>query len=125
MIICSYSENLYTEEETKYNELDKQSFINEVRNHLKELKKIPKTNNSRKSSNVIYVIINPQPGQVRGDWSVRKKNKIYSNHRTKMNAINEARKIARKCKATVMVQNMNGLFIKTFKPRVKRNNKSV
>lgn len=73
MIICSYSENLYTEEEAKYNELDKQSFINEVRNHLKELKKIPKTNNSRKSSNVIYVIINPQPGQVRGDWSVRKK----------------------------------------------------
>jgi hypothetical protein len=119
MILCSYSEKLYSKEEITYNELDKQSFINEIKTHLRELKKIPETNNSIKSSNVIYVLINPQPGQVRGDWSVRENGKIYSNHRTKMKAIEEAKKIARKRNLTVMVQKMDGLFNKSFKPRSK------
>jgi hypothetical protein len=107
-----------------YNELDKQCFINEIKTHLKEINKIPKTDGFIKSSNVIYVLINPQPGQVRGDWSVHINDKIHSNHRTKIKAINEAKKIARKYKSTVMVQNINGLFNKSFKPREKKLNKS-
>jgi len=119
MIICSYSEKLYSKEENNYNYLDKQSFINEIRKHLKEIKKIPETYNSIESSKVIYVLINPQPGQVRGDWSVRENGKVYSNHRTKKKAIEEARKVARKFNAIVKVQNMDGLFNKSFKPRLK------
>jgi len=73
----------------------------------------------RKSSNVIYVVSKPQPGQVRGDWAVRGHGKIYSHHRKKETAINQARKIARKRNATVMVQNIDGTFSEGFKPKTK------
>jgi len=71
----------------------------------------------RKPSNVIYVVSKPQPGEVRGDWAVRSHGKIFSHHKTKENAINEARKIAKKRNATVMVQNTDGTFSDGFKPR--------
>lgn len=72
---------------------------------------------SRTPSNVIYVVNRPQPGQVQGDWAVRGHGKIYSQHRTKENAIDAARKIAREKNATVMVQNTDGTFSEGFKPR--------
>ncbi len=75
------------------------------------------TKKARKPSNVIYVVSNPQPGEVRGDWAVRGHGKIYSHHKTKENAINEARKVAKKKEATVMVQNTDGTFSEGFKPR--------
>jgi hypothetical protein len=71
----------------------------------------------RKPSNVIYVVSKPQPGEVRGDWAVRGHGKIYSHHKTKENAINEARKIAKQRNATVMVQNTDGTFSQGFKPK--------
>ena len=71
----------------------------------------------RKPSNVIYVVNRPQPGQVKGDWAVRGHGKIYSQHRTKENAIDAARKIAKERNATVMVQNTDGTFSEGFKPR--------
>jgi hypothetical protein len=71
----------------------------------------------RKPANVIYVVSKPQPGEVRGDWAVRSHGKIFSHHKTKENAINEARKIAKKRDATVMVQNTDGTFSDGFKPR--------
>lgn len=73
-----------------------------------------------KPSNVIYVVSKPQPGQVRGDWAVRSHGKIYSYHRKKEKAIEEARKIARDRDATVMVQNTDGTFSEGFKPRPKK-----
>ena len=76
-----------------------------------------KPEKTRKPSNVIYVVSSPQPGEVRGDWAVRGHGKIYSHHKTKENAINEARKIAKKRDATVMVQNTDGTFSEGFKPR--------
>jgi len=71
----------------------------------------------RKPSNVIYVVNDPQPGQVKGDWAVRGHGKIYSHHRTKENAIKKAREVARERDATVMVQNTDGTFSDVFKPR--------
>ncbi len=76
-----------------------------------------KSESHRKPSNVIYVVSKPQPGEVRGDWAVRGHGKIFSHHKTKENAINEARKIAKKRNATVMVQNTDGTFSNGFKPR--------
>lgn len=72
---------------------------------------------SKKPSNVIYVVSNPQPGEVRGDWAVRSHGKFYSHHKTKEKAIEEARKIAKKRDATVLVQNTDGTFSTGFKPR--------
>jgi len=72
---------------------------------------------ARKPSNVIYVASDPQPGEVKGDWAVKDHDKTYSHHKTKENAINEARKIAKKRDATVMVQNTDGTFSDGFKPR--------
>jgi len=74
-------------------------------------------NKARKPSNVIYVASDPQPGEVKGDWAVKDHDKTYSHHKTKENAINEARKIAKKRNATVMVQNTDGTFSDGFKPR--------
>ena len=71
----------------------------------------------RKPSNVIYVVSKPQPGEVRGDWAVRSHGKIFSHHKTKEKAIEEARKIAKKRDATVMIQNTDGTFSDGFKPR--------
>lgn len=72
---------------------------------------------TKKPSNVVYVVSSPQPGEVRGDWAVKDHEKTYSHHKTKENAINEARKIAKKRDATVMVQNTDGTFSEGFKPR--------
>lgn len=72
---------------------------------------------TRKPSNVIYVVSNPQPGEVRGDWGVRDHDKFFSHHKTKENAIEAARKIAKERDATVMVQNTDGTFSDGFKPR--------
>lgn len=79
--------------------------------------KIPK---QRKPSNVIYVVSKPQPGQKKGDWAVRSHGKIYSHHRLKKIAIKEARKIAIKKNATVMIQKTDGTFSDGFKPRTKK-----
>ena len=73
----------------------------------------------KKPSNVIYVVSKPQPGEVRGDWAVRSHGKIFSHHKTKENAIKAARKVARKRKATVLVQNTDGTFSDGFKPKTK------
>lgn len=72
---------------------------------------------TRKPSNVIYVVSKPQPGEVRGDWAVRSHSKIFSHHKTKENAIKQARKIAKEKNATVMVQNTDGTFSEGFKPK--------
>lgn len=74
-------------------------------------------NNHRKPSNVIYVVSKPQPGQVKGDWAVRGHGKIYSHHRIKANAVKQARKIAKEKQSTVMIQNTDGKFKQSFKPR--------
>jgi hypothetical protein len=71
----------------------------------------------RKPSNVIYVVSKPQPGQVRGDWAVRSHGKIFSHHRKKQAAIKAARKIAKEREATVLVQNTDGTFSESFKPK--------
>jgi len=75
---------------------------------------------SRKPSNVIYVVSKPQPGEVKGDWAVRSHGKIFSHHKTKEKAIEEARKIAVKREATVMIQNTDGTFSDGFKPKPKK-----
>lgn len=79
--------------------------------------KIVNEEKTRKPSNVIYVVSSPQPGEVRGDWGVRDHNKFFSHHKTKEKAIEEARNIAKKKGATVMVQNTDGTFSEGFKPR--------
>ncbi|HDQ16200.1 MAG TPA: DUF2188 domain-containing protein [Bacteroidetes bacterium] len=73
----------------------------------------------KKSPNVVYVVSKPQPGEVRGDWAVRSRGKIFSHHKTKATAIKEARKIAKQRDATVLVQNTDGTFSDGFKPRKK------
>ncbi len=83
-------------------------------------KGILKASKHRKPSNVIYVVSKPQPGQKKGDWAVRSHGKIYSHHRLKKSAIKEARKIAIKKDATVMVQKTDGTFSDGFKPRSKK-----
>jgi hypothetical protein len=80
---------------------------------------IAKKEKHRKPSNVIYVVSRPQPGQVKGDWAVRSHGKIFSHHRNKKNAIQEARKIARERNSTVLIQNTDGTFSQGFKPRSK------
>lgn len=71
----------------------------------------------KKTPNVVYVLSNPQPGEVRGDWAVKNEGNIISHHKTKENAIDAARKIAREKDATVMVQNTDGTFSEGFKPK--------
>jgi len=90
-----------------------------VEKQKEEIKKENKEKITKKSSNVIYVVSKPQPGQVRGDWAVRSHGKIYSHHRTKENAIKAARKIAKKREATVLVQNTDGTFSKSYKNKTK------
>ena len=75
---------------------------------------------SRKPSNVIYVVSKPQPGQVKGDWAVRGHGKIYSQHKKKESAIEQARKIAQQKNATVLIQNIDGTFSSSFKPKQKK-----
>lgn len=75
---------------------------------------------SKKPSNVIYVVSKPQPGQVKGDWAVRSHGKIYSHHRKKEVAIKQARKIAEGKNATVLVQNIDGTFSQSYKPKQKK-----
>ncbi|UCB58241.1 MAG: DUF2188 domain-containing protein [Thermoplasmatales archaeon] len=99
--------NLKKEEESVSN-LDKK---------VDELIEKSKQKHTRKTSNVIYVVSKPQSGEVKGDWAVRSHGKIYSHHKTKKKAIEEARKIAVKKDATVMVQNTDGTFSNGFKPR--------
>lgn len=111
---------LDTNEEKIYKGSCRQCVVNEIRKHVAELEKRPKKNKPRKPSNAIYVVIRPQPGQVRGDWTIQGYGKIYSSHRTKMTAIKKARKIARKHSSTVMVQNTDGTFNRSFKPRSKK-----
>ena len=72
---------------------------------------------TKESSNIIYVVSSPQPGEVRGDWGVRDNDKFFSHHKTKEKAIEEARIIAKKKGATVKVQNTDGSFSDEFKPR--------
>jgi hypothetical protein len=74
----------------------------------------------KKPSNVIYVVSKPQPGQVKGDWAVRGHGKIYSHHRLKDSAIKQARKIAKEKNATVLIQNTDGTFSGSFKPKQKK-----
>ena len=82
-------------------------------------KEAKESETKRKAANVIYVVSKPQPGQVKGDWAVRSHGKIYSHHRTKVNAIKAAREIAKKKDATVLIQNTDGTFSDGFKPRSK------
>jgi hypothetical protein len=77
-------------------------------------KKIPPP---KKPPNVIYVVSKPQPGQVKGDWAVRGHGKIYSHHRLKESAITQARKIAKQKGATVLIQNTDGTFSGSYKPK--------
>ena len=79
--------------------------------------KLKKDAKAKKPSNVIYVVSSPQAGEVRGDCAVRSHGKFFSHHKTKEKAIEEARKIAKKRGATVMVQNTDGTFSNGFKPR--------
>ena len=140
-ILDEYSETLETTSKSKKTENPKNEHVwrnveaieeNVDNIHIKNAKKpssevekrvdtiIEKTKKKhRKPSNVIYVVNNPQPGQVRGDWAVRGHGKIFSHHRTKENAIKKAREIAVKKEATVMVQNTDGTFSDGFKPRSK------
>jgi hypothetical protein len=76
-----------------------------------------KTMNKRKPSNVIYVVNKPQPGQVRGDWAVRSHRKIISHHRKKENAIQKAKRVAKKTNATVLIQKTDGTFNRGLKPK--------
>jgi hypothetical protein len=80
-------------------------------------KKIP---SPKKPPNVIYVVSKPQPGQVKGDWAVRGHGKIYSHHRLKESAITQARKIAKQKGATVLIQNIDGTFSGSYKPKQKK-----
>lgn len=139
-ILDEYSETLKTGSKKKSKTKEKQHLWRNVDKieenidniHIKNAKKpsnqvqkkvdtiIEKTKKKHRApSNVIYVVTNPQPGQVRGDWAVRGHKKIYSHHRKKENAIKKAREIARKKEATVMVQNTDGTFSDGFKPRSK------
>jgi len=91
--------------------------VTEVDKKVDKLIEKNKEKHKRKPSNVIYVVSKPQPGEVKGDWAVRSHGKIFSHHKTKEKAIEEARKIAKKRDATVMVQNTDGTFSDGFKPR--------
>jgi hypothetical protein len=75
---------------------------------------------AKKPSNVIFVVSKPQPGQVKGDWAVRGHGKIYSHHRLKESAIKQARKIAKQKNATVLIQNTDGTFSGSYKPKQKK-----
>jgi len=95
---------------------DKKSIKKTIeKNNKKTVSKNEKVNN--KPTNVIYVVNKPQPGQVKGDWAVRSHGKIFSHHRTQENAIKQARKIAKKKNATVLVQGTNGKFRESFKTK--------
>ena len=68
----------------------------------------------------LYVVNHLQPGNNRGNWAVRNKNKIFSSHRTKKVAIKNARILAKKRETRVLVQNIHGRFSYGFNP--KKNN---
>jgi len=107
-------DSLHIEKATKP-QTDVEKTVDSLIEKFKSVEEKPEK--ARKPSNVIYVVSSPQPGEVRGDWAVRGHGKIYSHHKTKENAINEARKVAKKRGATVMVQNTDGTFSEGFKPR--------
>jgi hypothetical protein len=83
----------------------------------KEVKPTVEKEITKKSSNVIYVVSKPQPGQVKGDWAVRSRGKIFSHHRKQENAIKAAKKIAKEKDATVMIQGTDGKFREGLKPK--------
>jgi len=135
-ILVEYKETLYTSSHAS-KKGKKQVFsdqriwrdkIKKVEKPVTELeKKVDKiisrnieTPASKKPPNVIYVVSKPQPGQVKGDWAVRSHGKIYSHHRKKEVAIKEARKIAEGKNATVLVQNIDGTFSQSYKPKQKK-----
>ena len=92
--------------------------------YLKKSDKIQKTNNKekikdiKKKIDVIYVVNRIQPGN-RGNWAIKRKNKFYSNHRTKKTAIKQAKILAKKTKSRILVQNANGRFIYGLNPNKK------
>jgi len=94
--------------------------VTEVDKKVDQLIEKNKKKHKKTPSNVIYVVSKPQPGEVKGDWAVRSHGKIFSHHKTKEKAIEEARKIAVKREATVMIQNTDGTFSDGFKPRTKK-----
>jgi hypothetical protein len=118
---CSYNDILYTIKENKYNKSIDQIINNKIKKKFSEQKYKFGVKKINSISKVIYVLSDPQPGQVRGDWSVRRNGKIYSNHRSKINAIKKARKIAIKFNEKVIVQNMDGSFNPIFKPRLNKH----
>lgn len=79
---------------------------------------------SKKSSNIVYVLSQPQAGELKGDWAVERNGEIFSHHKTKDNAIKTARKLAkRKKNGMVMIQNVDGTFDKAFKPKKQKPRK--
>ena len=114
---CRKCDNFLDKDELKkYDGLCRKCVIKDIKKHVEEIEK-PSLDKHRKPSNVIYVVNRPQPGQVKGDWAVRGHGKIYSSHRTKIKAIENAKKIAKKRKATIMIQNINGTFSKAIKSK--------
>ncbi len=105
---------------------EKYAVFENPRSHMPYLKK--KHTSTSKNQNitpvspkkVLYVVNNSNQSALKGQWSIRSKQKIISNHRTKQTAIKKARYLARKQQARVLVQNTNGRFSYGFKPRQSR-----
>jgi hypothetical protein len=91
--------------------------------HMPYLKKEkPPTSNKniepkRAPQSIIYVVNSSHNDTVQGNWSVKSKQKIFSNHTTKRSALKKAREIALQGNARVIVQNINGRFSYSFKPK--------
>lgn len=92
-------------------------YLKKINNIKKSVEKKPRIKINNKNIEVLYVVNHLQPGSNKGNWAIKHKKNIISSHRTKKNAIKNAKLIAKKRNARILVQNTNGKFSYGFNPR--------
>lgn len=76
--------------------------------------KIEKPKTTKKTSRIIYILKKPKYDKLRGNWAVENNGIISTHHKTKENAIKEAKKIAKKKNVKIMIQNIDKSFSEVF-----------
>jgi hypothetical protein len=104
----------YTVEENKKSHMP---YLKKTKNEYKQNKK--SSSNRQKTTKIIYVVNNRMDKNHQEPWTIKSHTKTYNYVHTKQRALQMARTIARRLKARVMVQNVNGKFSYGFTPKDK------
>jgi hypothetical protein len=102
-------DNLHTTLVKKY-----ASEIEKKVDHLVSGIKIEEPKTIKKTSTIVYILKKPKLDKLRGNWTVQNNGIISTHHKIKENAIIQAKKIARKKNAKIMIQNFDKSFSEVF-----------